>query len=252
MNPHPFLEQSLAVLQVRLASSPAQAEAAVRLGMNPFLTISREVCAGATTLGRLLLPALDRAFGEEGQPWALLDKDLLTFALRQQQLDERLAEFLPEDRVSEIKAVVGEIVGLHPSIWTLEQQVFEVMLELAHMGRVVLIGRGAQFVTRSMPGGFHVRLIAPFEVRLARLMAGEKCDEASARATIRRLDLARRRYLAAHFDQEIDDPRNYDLVINTARVSAETASQMVLDGMRARAAAVRHLAGGGGAGRVPE
>src|SRR5271169_6211219 len=61
---HPYLEHSLAILQARLMSPAAEAQVAPLAGTRPFVTISREVCAGATTVSQLLMPMLNRTFGE--------------------------------------------------------------------------------------------------------------------------------------------------------------------------------------------
>jgi len=174
---------------------------------------------------------LNRAFGEEGQGWVFHDKNLLAHALTQQHLEERLAEYLPEDRISEIRGMIGELMGLHPSLWQLEHQVAEVILQLAHVGHVVFVGRGAHVITQPLPGGFHVRLIAPLEIRIRRMMALQNCDKATAGALAEKTDLARRRYLQSHFDQDIEDPHTYDLVINTGRISAAAAARLIIEGM---------------------
>jgi len=233
---HPYLEHSLAVLQARLMSPAAETQVAPLVGTHPFVTISREVCAGATTVSQLLMPMLNRAFGEEGQAWVLLDRNLLTHALTRQNLEERLAEYLPEDRISEIRGVIGELMGLHPSLWQLEHQVAEMILQLAHVGRVLFVGRGADLITQSVPGGFHVRLVAPLETRIRRLMDLQNCDASAAQTLVQKTDLARRRHLQANFGQEIDDPHSYDLVINTGRISATAAAQLIIEGMRSRLA----------------
>src|ERR1039457_7429699 len=77
MHADPYLEHSLAVLQPRLKSPMGTTHFASKAVTFPFLTISREVCAGATTIGQLLMPMLNRAFGEEGQGWVFLDRNLL-------------------------------------------------------------------------------------------------------------------------------------------------------------------------------
>ena len=236
MHADPYLEHSLAVLQARLKSPMAQTQGAIGTGTLPFVTISREVCAGATTVGQLLTPMLNREFCEEGRDWVLLDKNLLTHALTRQNLEERLEKFLPEDRISEIKGVIGELMGLHPSLWQLEHQVAKVILQLAQVGHVLFVGRGAHIITQSLPGGFHVRLVAPLEIRVRRLMALQNCDTEAAKAIVEKTDLARRRYLQANFDRDIEDPRSYDLVINTGRISAAAASQIVIEALRRKVA----------------
>ena len=88
--------------QTRLKTPQTRAEAETNSPvLQPFITISREACAGATALGEKLVPLLDEQLGEEGRSWIFLDKDLITHALTKHQLPERLSEYLPEDRVSE-------------------------------------------------------------------------------------------------------------------------------------------------------
>ena len=118
MATHTYLDQGLTIFHARLKTPQTRAEAEANSpALHPFITISREACAGATALGEKLVPLLDEQIGQEGRSWIFLDKDLITHALTKHQLPERLSEYLPEDRVSEIKSLIGELIGLHPSIW---------------------------------------------------------------------------------------------------------------------------------------
>jgi cytidylate kinase len=228
-----YLERGLSVLEARL-QNPQTGLAGHVTGARPFITVSRETGAGATTLGKLLIPMLDESLGEEGQGWVFLDKNLLVQALARRNLPERLAEHLPEDKVSEFKAVIGELVGLHPPLWELERQVAEAILQLAHMGRVILVGRASFLITRSLPGGLHVRLVASMEVRTKRMMALLDCSAAEADEYIRKMDRGRLRYLKTRFEQDAEDPHTYDLVINTDRMSPPTVARLVAGALRDR------------------
>jgi cytidylate kinase len=249
MTAHAYLDHGMAILKARL-ESPAAVSSGAAHAVPPFLTLSREVCAGATTLGSLLLPQLNAEFGEEGHEWLLLDKDLVSYALSRHQLSERLAEYLPEDQVSEIDAAIGEIVGLHPSIWKLEHQVAQTIVQLAHLGRVIFVGRAAHLLTQPMPGGFHVRLVAARETRIRRFTGMQGCGASEARLRIDRMDDGRRRFVKSHFDREIDDPHFYDLVINTDRISPETAATLVMEGLRHRMSAAGAAAPADGPARA--
>ncbi|MDD3180622.1 MAG: cytidylate kinase-like family protein [Opitutaceae bacterium] len=232
MTQHTFLAQGLTILQTRLNEPLESRSLAGKLEVRPFVTISREAGAGATSLGHALLPLLNNTFGEEHQSWVFLDRNLLSFALSQSQLPARLAEYLPEDRISEVKGVIGELVGLHPSLWQIEHQVAEVVLQLAHVGRVIFVGRAAHVITKSLPGGFHIRLVAPPETRISRMMDLMKCDRAAAEAYIQKTDTARQRYVKTHFDEDINDPHLYDLIINTSRLQTAKAARVAIEAMR--------------------
>ena len=236
MDPHTYLEHSLSVLNTRLSARSRSNPVGPSGELHPFITISRETGAGATTLGQQLVLRLNEGTGDDGQSWVFLDRDLLTQALLHHRLPARLAPHLPEDQIAETKALIGELVGLHPSLWQLEQKVSEAILQLAHVGRIIFAGRAANLVTRTLPAGLHLRLIAPLETRIARLADTLRCDRASAFMEIEKSDLARRRYVRSHFDRDIDDPHLYDLVINTERISPGATTRLVVAALHERLA----------------
>jgi len=235
MTNHPYLHQGITILQTRLQPyGTNQAPVSNSAVCHPFLTISREACAGATALGEHLVPLLDRQIREEGRSWIFLNKDLITHALTKHQLPERLGKFLPEDRVSEIKALIGELIGLHPSIWELEHKISEAILQLAQLGQVILTGRASHLITRSLPGGFHLRLVASLDVRIKRMMVLKQCAEETARNVLLSTDQARHRYVQSNFQQAIEDPHSYDLVINTDHITPAHTAHLVVCAMRDR------------------
>jgi cytidylate kinase len=234
MIPHTYLEQGLSVLHARLRTPRSPSSHGYHLDEPPFVTLSRETGAGATTLGRELVPLLDREFHHDDSPWVLLDRDLLDQALKHHRLPANLAEYLPEDRVSEIRATIGEIVGLHPSLWQLEQKVAEAVLQLAHVGYVVLAGRAAHLITRSLSGGLHVRLVASLGTRIERTADALRCSRDQAARHVEQQDEARRRFVRANFDADINDPHLYDLVLNTDRLPARAAAELVVTALRER------------------
>jgi len=236
MTTHPYLHHGLTILHARLQSP--RTSAALSGPPRPFLTISRETCAGATTLGRHLLPMLDAHLGEEGRSWMFLDKDLIQQALHLQHLPERLADYLPEDRLSEIKGLLGEIVGLHPSLWELEHRVAEAIHRFAELGRVIISGRAAHLITRDLSGGIHLRLVAPLDSRISRARQMHGTDQQQATAFIRASDQARERHMQTTYEQDIADPHAYDLVINTERIPTATAAHLVLTTLQERIAAL--------------
>jgi cytidylate kinase len=234
MSTHTYLDHGLTIFRTKLNPADPQSQPSLSSPVRPFLTISRETCAGATTLGRYLLPLLDEHLGHEDRSWMFLDKDLLTHALTTNHLPEHLASYLPEDRRDEIKGMIGEIVGLHPPLWELEQRVSEAILQVAQLGRVIFAGRGSHLVTRGLPGAFHIRLVASLPVRIRRMQELQNCDRAAAERILAETDGARRRYVQANFEQDINDPHTYDLVINTDRVRLESAAQLVIRAMADR------------------
>jgi cytidylate kinase len=239
MTTHAYLEHGVSILKARLGSPSTGAVAFVPTATRPFITMSREVCAGATTLCHALLPKLNAEFCEAGAEWVLLDKDLIRYALARQALPEQLAQYLPDDKISEIDALIGEILGRHPSLWELEQQVAQTIVQLAHVGRIIFVGRASHLLTQSLPGGFRVRVVASKDTRVRRLMELQHIGASEALAFIEHTDLGRRRFVRSHFARDIDDPHTYDVVINTDRMLPETAAGIVMEGLRQKVGGAR-------------
>lgn len=241
MTPHTYLEHGLSVLHARLRTPRAPASPTSRVDVHPFVTLSRETGAGATVIGNELIPLLDRECPGDDARWVLLDRDLLDQALKQHRLPATLAEFLPEDRISEIRATIGELVGLHPSLWQLEQKVAEAVLQLAHVGHVILAGRAAHLITRSLPDGLHVRLVASRDVRIGRIAAALHCSRTAAAEHVDKNDEARRRFVRSNFDADLEDPHAYDLVLNTDYLSPRAAAELIVTALRQRTREPRAL-----------
>jgi cytidylate kinase len=188
----------------------------------PFITISRESCSGGSNLAQLLEKKLST-----DQSWSIFGGNVINQMLQTNHLPEQLARYLPEDTVPEVNATIGEIVGLHPSLWELVQKAKVTMQQLAARGNVILVGRGANFATSNIIGGVHVRLVAPADYRARYYARRFGISEAAALLHNVKCDAARRRYVRAHFNADIADPASYDLVINTAHVPLAEAADMV-------------------------
>ncbi|HRT09858.1 MAG TPA: cytidylate kinase-like family protein, partial [Candidatus Paceibacterota bacterium] len=131
----------------------------------------------------------------------------------------------------------------HPSSWTLVHKTAETILQLAQLGNVIIIGRGANVITSNLDYVFHVRLVGSLEKRIRHVQEMRQVSAKEAAALIEKEDLGRRRFLKKYFNKDIDDPLLYHLTINTDLVSYDNAArligQAVLQRRSAPAAAIR-------------
>lgn len=198
-------------------------------GVRPAITISRETGAGATTLADALVEYLNqRAPGSEPK-WTVFDKNLVEQVLKDHDLPARLARFMPEDKPKHLEDAVGDMLGVHPPNWELVKHTGETIYRLAKMGGCVLIGRGANIITQHLPNVLNLRLIGSLDKRVVRCMTHYGFTEAEARDFIKKQDRARRRYLLAYYDREIDDALNYDLVINVDRFTLRALVELLAE-----------------------
>jgi cytidylate kinase len=161
--------------------------------------------------------------------WTVFDRNLMEKVLDDHHLSKRTAEFIPENHKSMLRDTVEELLGLHPSSWTLVQQTAETILHLAEMGYVILVGRGANVITSKLANVFRVRLAGSLEKRTERVQQVYDLDRPHALEFIQKQDKGRRRYLKEHFGKEIDDPLLYDLIINTDGLGYDDAARLIGD-----------------------
>jgi cytidylate kinase len=105
--------------------------------------------------------------------------------------------------------------------------------ELAARGNVVIMGRGAQVVLADVPEVFRVRVVAPFEVREERVAAKLNMKKERAGDYVRKHDRHRRSAVEMIFEVNLADWSLYDLVLNTARISVDTAVELICHGVDA-------------------
>jgi hypothetical protein len=101
------------------------------------ITISREVGAGGKTIADLLGQRLTAAEKTPAaSPWIVFDSSLAKQVLEDHNLPPDLERFMTEDaRLLPVEAIVEEVLGLHPSGWTLVQHTTQTILRLAGLGR---------------------------------------------------------------------------------------------------------------------
>ena len=99
--------------------------------------------------------------------------------------------------------------------------------ELASIGNVVILGRGAQIVLRDLAEVLDIRIIAPEEIRVKRIMAQKSLTQHEALEYVHHHDLSRRVLIESIFQRSLDDLYLYDMVINTAFFNEGTAVDVI-------------------------
>jgi cytidylate kinase len=110
----------------------------------------------------------------------------------------------------------------------LRSAIEDAVREAAGGGNAIVLGRMAGTVLAGRADLLRVFLHAPLPWRIAHVAASLGVGEAQARAEIVRIDEARRTYAREGYRVSWDDPRNYDLVIDTSRFGVEGTSELIV------------------------
>jgi len=211
------------------SNSPGTKTAVQRKMVYPCITVSRETGAGAQAVCKELIKILDSKSKQNENQWTFFDRQLIEKVLEDHQLPKQVSEYMVEDKYRHLSSAVNVLLGLHPSQWTLLHQTTETVLQLARMGKVVIVGRGGNIITSKLKNVFHVRLIAPLENRIKYIMDVNKMNRQDAEAFIKKEDVARRKYLKSNFSRDSENPELYHIVLNTGLLTYEDTAAVIAD-----------------------
>lgn len=187
-----------------------------------FITISRQAGAGARRLAQRLADRLN-ARSPDGPRWTSWDRELMEKVARDDDLSTELIESLTEHSralVDRLLADVGSAISEHlPDDFRIYRRVAQSIRALVEHGRVIIVGRGGMRVTRDMPGGLHIRLVAPRQHRIGAVAARFGIPKARAAAEVRSLDHGRDDFYRHFFPELALTPEHFSVTFNTTAVS---------------------------------
>jgi cytidylate kinase len=206
--------------------------------VRPFVTISRQVGAGGHRLAEALLEAFgreeDRAlFGR----WEVFDRRLCELVAEHPSYGKSMSSLLTEEYRTRTDEFFQQIFGSAIDQDVLTRHVFRVVNSVASLGKSIIVGRAGSEVTRGLGPRVAVRLVAPIDLRIERVMEFYGLDERAARNEASRLDGYRARLLKRQFKVDIDDPLLYDATWNTAEAPIEGIAGSVIALLRHKAEA---------------
>ncbi len=182
------------------------------------ITISRQLGSQGTTLGRKVAARLG---------YALVQRELINEAARMAKSPDMALATIDE---------LG-LFGLEPD--PSQQQLYldavkTIIEDLAHKGDVIIVGRAGQAILRDHPQVFHLRVIAPMETRIQRIVEAHGIPRQAAEAQIQDSDRYRASYLERFYHINWDDPAYYHAIINTGLIDLDAAAEGLCAAVRMR------------------
>lgn len=223
----------------RITDHPAHAR-------HPFITISRQAGAGGHTLmDRLIarlreIDAVDPAVPDD-PPWTGYDRELVEQVAREYRAPRPRVDRLGDEPYSWLDDLIR---GLSPTAFTdseiaVARHTAQTIHDVAERGRSIIVGRGGVFVTRDLPGGIHLHLVAPLKDRVAHLARLQGVSEREAARQVEQIDANRRSFYHRYFPNHALSPELFHLTLNTSALDEETMLDVIVKVVQREAAVVR-------------
>jgi cytidylate kinase len=181
------------------------------------ITLSSEAGAGGGWVARIVGTELNmNVFGSE----------LIHLVAESAHMSDKVIKSMDEKSISFIDSVINSFFAAR-HIWPNEylRHLSLVMHANAKHGNVIMIGRGGSFILKD--DAFRVRIIAPQEMRVERLMHDRGISHEDALSYVMKYEADQIACVRKYINEEINDPKHYDLLINTKNVSIEIAAESV-------------------------
>ncbi len=195
-----------------------------------YITISRQPGSLGNEIAGRVAELLD---------WQLFDRELVHRIAISTKMREQVIESLDEKEKNAVKSWVQGIIDSDSiSSDRYCHHLVRVVTTIAQHGRAVIVGRGANYVL-DPARGLRVRVVAPLNVRIRRLMARENLDEREARNRIREGDNQQIAFARHYFHRDINDMDYYDLMLNTEYLDVEAAAHTIREALIRKFQALR-------------
>jgi CMP/dCMP kinase len=204
------------------ASAPTS-ETSVGVSQPFAVAVSREVGARG--------PEVAREIGELLK-WPVYDHEIIDLIAQESGLRGELLDSVDEhDRNWLIEAIAsfkrrGEVSGAE-----FVHHLAHVLSALATHGKCVVVGRGAA-ACLPRASTLRVRVVADLGDRVHRVAKKRGLSEDAAMDHVERVDQERGAFVANHFHRDILDAHNFDIVVNTSRITPTACAELAVLALR--------------------
>ncbi len=217
---YPLINKVMTTLNIRDRLALASGERAELSFKRPFITVAREPGSGGAPIAR----EVARKLGFNCVDEQIID-DIASSTKKRKEIIKAIDEKSRTSLQDMVHALMNQEYVDDVKYVT---ELVKVILTYAHQGHVVILGRGANFIT-PFSQGLHVNVTAPYQVRVERAMKFEGLDEKAAKALIAKTELERRQFVKQYLKKDVTKANSYDLSINTTYLDVEQASDIIIE-----------------------
>lgn len=189
----------------------------------PFITIAREPGSGGAPIAKMVAEKLD---------FQLLDDQILDELSANFKRRKAILKRIDEKTRTTVEDLVHSLVNPeYIDDAKFVSEMAKIILSYALKGRVVIVGRGANFIT-PFAKGLHVSITAPYVTRVQRAMDYEGYNKTKAEQVIAKIEKERKAFVKQYFRKDPTKLNSYDLTLNTCYFPLDRAADLIVDAFR--------------------
>jgi cytidylate kinase len=191
----------------------------------PIITISREPGSGGSEIARRLAKALNMD---------LIGGQIIQHVADSAKMSRKVIESLDEKEVTFRDTLLMSLFG-ESRPWPAEylKHLTRVIGTIGAFGNVIIVGRGANYLL-PQEKTFKVRIIAPLELRIKYVMDDHRYTRAEAEEYVVKTENNRKAFVRKYYNVDVADPKYYDIIINTGKISMAQATESIISAFSQR------------------
>lgn len=195
-----------------------------------IITIGRQFGSGGRAIGEKLSKRLGVAF---------YDKELISIAAKESGMDPEIFDNVDEKAANSLLyslsmglynfgsgfSAMGDL-PVNDQLYVLQHKIIK---EIAEKENCVIVGRCADYVLRENSNCVNIFIYADMEYRKREAVKKHGIDEVRAEHIITKTDKSRANYYSFYSGQKWGMAENYDLCINSSKLSEDAIVDLIFD-----------------------
>jgi cytidylate kinase len=185
----------------------------------PVITVCMEPGSGGSVIAQNIAKELDFDF---------FHNDIINEIAKSSHISSQVIETLEKERLSGINDFISSLIDdkyLWPGLYL--EHLMKIVQVIGKHGRAVIVGRGANFILPEKER-FSARVVSPLDVRIQNVVREYSVSKNAAKRRILRRESMRRAFVRQSFHENIADPLNYDLILNSRKLKINSAVNAVI------------------------
>jgi cytidylate kinase len=220
---------------------PGEGRPLVNKEPGPVIAISRDCgCSAnriAIKLSKILSGYSYMSETNKGVEWTWVNKEVIERAARELEMDQ---EKIKHVFMGEVKASIHDVTTAFATnkVYDADDQkvidtVTEIVYELGKKGNCIIVGRASSVVTRDIALRLSVKLTAPHEWRIKRIMKVSNLSRTDAEAYLEQVDRQRSLFVEHLAGRKIDSS-DFDITFNCATMNENMIVEAILSVMKSK------------------
>ena len=203
----------------------------------PFVTISRQSGAGGHVLARDILSEMENHARHDKlfEGWDLFDQTVCALVVQDPEIKSSFDSLVSEEYRPETSQMLYDMMTGRSQQYSAYKRIFEIVRILATLGKAIIVGRAGVCVTRKMPHGIHIRLIASEETRIRTVMKEQDLGHDEAAKFMKKQDKERASMIKDFFGMDLNDPLLFDATFNIDKQSTTDLAALIIQMIKLKA-----------------